>query len=427
MGVFLKVGNTIYKFNQILPNATIPTEPKPTNYTHRVDGRFELALSFNEILDILLAELPLFKSLVAVFDPMALECPRRRDSLLGIDRQHLGNQILGGLADGIPKLGTKLEPSPPGEIKDDLVVFVVKRQKSSQEQKEETPNTPDIALDIVGRKSLEHFGTEVPGRPTQGSTGISFLDLAGKGKIRQLDRVEILLVGIAQEEILGLDVPMGDPVAMQIGQGPQNTPDGRSGLLFGEGCLLFNDALQEFASLHDFHDQITKGLFLINFVELHNVGPGSGHFEVDNLVLQGVAVSPKHGRSIDLFDRIFGARGPVGSDKDHGKGTQTQPPSSLIDIVEILGNYRLDFRVGVGSDIKVFVKVSVVEISIVVAVVFQRFSLLFASISTATAIVVVVAAAAAIVIVAVIAIVVVVVVVVVDDIITAAQIVLSRP
>jgi hypothetical protein len=76
---------------------------------------------------------------------------RRIDPFAGINRQTLGDQILGPTGNIPPKLGSKIVLSIARSIKDFVFVFIIKGKVTSQQQKQNDTDTPNVAFDVVTR------------------------------------------------------------------------------------------------------------------------------------------------------------------------------------------------------------------------------------------------------------------------------------
>ena len=126
-----------------------------------------------------------------------------------------------------------------------------------------------------------------------------------------------------QQQFVGVDIAMRHASVVHISQRHQDASSGIAGLFFGKG-LFFNDKFEQFSALHQFHHQVTKGTFFVDFVELDDIGTFPRQFEIGNFIFQSISISPVHCGSIDLFDGIFGASRTMRTNKDDRKGTQPQ-------------------------------------------------------------------------------------------------------
>mmetsp|Transcript_36168 Transcript_36168/g.87490 ORF Transcript_36168/g.87490 Transcript_36168/m.87490 type:complete len:344 (+) Transcript_36168:1816-2847(+) len=229
----------------------------------RSNTRSQFSLSFQQVCQFLDIQLSFFHFRVSLDDPIALECIVGGDTFLGIDRQHSGNQFLGARTDPIKKLGLELKVSITSEIKDNFIVLIIKGKVSTNEQKEQTPCRPNIAFGIIGRESLQHFGSQISRSSAKCTAFILSLDIHGKGEISQFDSVQILV--LTEQQVLGFDISMGHSLIVHISQSIQDTTSRSPGFGFCKG-FLFNDIFQQFTTLHEFHNQVTKGSFFINFI-----------------------------------------------------------------------------------------------------------------------------------------------------------------
>mmetsp|Transcript_11380 Transcript_11380/g.32665 ORF Transcript_11380/g.32665 Transcript_11380/m.32665 type:complete len:401 (+) Transcript_11380:1273-2475(+) len=93
----------------------------------RIHRLLHLVLAFDEELELLPVDLSLFRNFVTVLDPARSQRAGCGNSLLRIVGQHPNDEVLGALADTLPKFVREAELAVPCLLEDDIVILIVKR------------------------------------------------------------------------------------------------------------------------------------------------------------------------------------------------------------------------------------------------------------------------------------------------------------
>ena len=135
--------------------------------------------------------------------------------------------------------------------------------------RENAASRPEIDSETVGLLPEQNLRAPVPERHDLVSVGLNGkAEGSGKTEVRKFD---VLSLGV-DEQILGLEVPMEDPVLVQVDERLQNLIQEQLRLLLGQWLvsLLLHVLFQ--IELEVLEDQVELVLAVDNFLELDNVG-----------------------------------------------------------------------------------------------------------------------------------------------------------
>ena len=135
--------------------------------------------------------------------------------------------------------------------------------------RENAASRPEIDSETVGLLPEQNLRAPVPERHDLVSVGLNGkAEGSGKTEVRKFD---VLSLGV-DEQILGLEVPMEDPVLVQVDERLQNLVQEQLRLLLGQRLvsLLLHVLFQ--IELEVLEDQVELVLAVDNFLQLDNVG-----------------------------------------------------------------------------------------------------------------------------------------------------------
>mmetsp|Transcript_15034 Transcript_15034/g.41624 ORF Transcript_15034/g.41624 Transcript_15034/m.41624 type:complete len:252 (+) Transcript_15034:862-1617(+) len=135
-----------------------------------------------------------------------------------------------------------------------------------EEDEDDDAEAPEVALRGVAlvEDLRRHVGE---GAAANVHLRVLLPDLA-EAKVNELQEVVVLLL---VEKVLQLQVPVHDPLAVDVIHGQEHLVGGPCGVLLGEHLPL-RHAVEELAALHALHDKAQLALVLIHVHEPHDVG-----------------------------------------------------------------------------------------------------------------------------------------------------------
>ena len=147
-----------------------------------------------------------------------------------------------------------------------LIVFDERRVATEQNVQNHT-HGPHVGLGAV-RSTLQNFRGDVAGSTALRRQTLGTENLLGKAKVGNLDgRVGIIR---NKQQILRLEIPMGNVVSMTVADGLEDDAAGIAGLLLVV-VGLGDDAIEQLTASHLLHDQIVVSRLLEEVVQTNDV------------------------------------------------------------------------------------------------------------------------------------------------------------
>ena len=147
-----------------------------------------------------------------------------------------------------------------------LVVFD-ERRIPTEKNVQNDPNGPHVGLGVV-RGTLQDFGSNVAGSTALRRQTLGTQNLFGKTKVGNLDgRVGIIR---HQQQILRLEVTVGNVVSVTIADGLEDDAAGITGLLLVV-VGLGDDAIEQLTAGHLLHDEVVVARLLEEVVQTDDV------------------------------------------------------------------------------------------------------------------------------------------------------------
>mmetsp|Transcript_53081 Transcript_53081/g.104761 ORF Transcript_53081/g.104761 Transcript_53081/m.104761 type:complete len:311 (+) Transcript_53081:617-1549(+) len=139
------------------------------------------------------------------------------------------------------------------------------RHVSAEQHKNNNAQAPQIALEVV--VPGEHLRSDVRQRSaTDVHVDVRLPHFAET----EIDQLQVIAVLAVVQEVLHLEVPMDDTVAVEVVQGDQHLL-GRVRRMRLRETLALDHAVEELPALQAFHDQVQELVGLIHVVEPRNV------------------------------------------------------------------------------------------------------------------------------------------------------------
>jgi hypothetical protein len=125
---------------------------------------------------------------------------------------------------------------------------------------------------VLGVLALEDLGRDVVGRPAEVLEVLAAAEGLGHAEVNNLD-VRVL-GAVDEEEVVGLEVAMGDLAAVEGLEAEADLAKNLLGLLLGILTLLL-DAIEQLTTLTKLHNQVELGVALTDVEEFDDVGVGN--------------------------------------------------------------------------------------------------------------------------------------------------------
>mmetsp|Transcript_33455 Transcript_33455/g.75055 ORF Transcript_33455/g.75055 Transcript_33455/m.75055 type:complete len:302 (+) Transcript_33455:339-1244(+) len=194
----------------------------------------------------------LLQGLFLLGEPLVLQALRRAQPPLGVDDEHLLDQVLRRVGDTVPVRGGEREISGADELEQLCVGVGVEGKKPAQHDVDHDPHRPDVHLravadgDTVG---VDDFRCHVVRGSAYSSHRLLLKEDLRQPEVCDLDGcvVRRLRVVGGIEEVLGLQISVGDAQAVQVSYRVQDVHGDFLSVLLLEAIVL-DDAIQNGAS-----------------------------------------------------------------------------------------------------------------------------------------------------------------------------------
>mmetsp|Transcript_54213 Transcript_54213/g.162327 ORF Transcript_54213/g.162327 Transcript_54213/m.162327 type:complete len:256 (+) Transcript_54213:697-1464(+) len=191
----------------------------------------------------------------------------RRDAMEGIDDQQFPYEILGVVGDSGPILLEEFVFPHAYLAEEGALIFLHEGGVSDEEDVDYDPHGPQVHGLIVGM-ILEDLGGDVRGGAAPRDEGVGGVHPLGESEVSHLDVGVILPAD--QEEILRLEVPMGDAAIVHVGHRVQQHLGQIPGVQFSV-VILLHDPIEDVPPVEQFHHHVEEVLLLVKIVEGHDV------------------------------------------------------------------------------------------------------------------------------------------------------------
>lgn len=218
----------------------------------QVAERHERAGLVNGLLDLLL-------------NPGVLQSCLCSHPAHGVFGQHALDQVLRLLADLPPLRALQGEVPLPNIVEDLVVSLAVEGGTAAEQNVEDDPDAPDVALLAVG--ALEYFGGDVVGGAVLLREDYALDKLLAGAEVDDLDHVSVLGV---HQDILRLEVRVHDALRVAVGNGLEHLLDDARCLLLAEETTLGN-FVEEFPACAEFGHVEVALVVLEDFEQAHDV------------------------------------------------------------------------------------------------------------------------------------------------------------
>jgi hypothetical protein len=121
-----------------------------------------------------------------------------------------------------------------------------------------------------------------------------------------------------KKQVLWLEITVGHTTRVHVVKSIEHALGDISSLLFRKASF-FDDSIEKFPALHEFHDKIAKVALEVLFKEFDDVWAITYEFKVGYLILESISISPEHFGAIDLFHCVLFESSSVFTNKDNGK------------------------------------------------------------------------------------------------------------
>mmetsp|Transcript_28589 Transcript_28589/g.77464 ORF Transcript_28589/g.77464 Transcript_28589/m.77464 type:complete len:401 (-) Transcript_28589:29-1231(-) len=210
-------------------------------------------------------------------NPGAVQDLAGRGPRLGVPGAHREEELLGLVRDPGKLIQVKRDASPLDRIHDILVALPTERGRTGQENVQDDPDAPDVALLAV--LAAQHLGRHVvrgaDHRRHVGCVRPLVLDLVVEAlryaKVNDLQRVLAYRHALAlKQEVLRLQIPVSDVLGVHVVHGADNLLDDMSSIPLTEEALV-NDGVKQLTPVAHLHDKVDLVLVLEGLVKSHNV------------------------------------------------------------------------------------------------------------------------------------------------------------
>ena len=163
---------------------------------------------------------------------------------------------------------TAERPCASFDLVQDLVVTSIEGRRATEHDVKHHSDTPHVTL--FGVVAGEDLGGDIVGCAVHLVHGVgSFISIVmGSSKVDNLDGTTILSVN---EDILGLQITMGNASTVAVGDGLHDLLDNVSTLVFAEKTTRSN-LFEELATITKLSDKVDATLVLVDFVKTNDVG-----------------------------------------------------------------------------------------------------------------------------------------------------------
>mmetsp|Transcript_71523 Transcript_71523/g.185927 ORF Transcript_71523/g.185927 Transcript_71523/m.185927 type:complete len:441 (-) Transcript_71523:156-1478(-) len=208
-------------------------------------------------------------ALVGGVQPGVMQHLCRHRPGLGLQRQQVPDQVLGGRRNRGPRRAIELEPRAL-HIRQYLPIRAAPERRPTREQAvEKRAAAPDVASVTIA--SAQHFGRHIEYRSNIGLHGHTRLEALGEPKINHLERCAVDgLLGL-EEEVLRLDVAVADKDRVQVPYRGEHLPHDDRRVALREVPDL-DDAIKELPSFAQFLHEVDALLGLEAVVQADEVG-----------------------------------------------------------------------------------------------------------------------------------------------------------
>mmetsp|Transcript_37179 Transcript_37179/g.79316 ORF Transcript_37179/g.79316 Transcript_37179/m.79316 type:complete len:417 (-) Transcript_37179:698-1948(-) len=256
-------------------------------------------------------------------------------SLVRINQQQVPNHVLRPLRGVPPVILVELVLPQFRHLQQRLAIVGVEGRVSPQQDEHDDPHGEQVGLGPV-LFPPEYLRRDVPGSAAHGLQTVLLVlprDLGGEAEVSDLDLV--VIVPMLEEQILGLEVAMGDALGVHVLDGAEEDGAHVAGLGLGVAGLV-DDAVEELAPVEVLGDQVVVVDRDDHVAELVNVlALGPQFLQYGDLLLQRLVHVLIQARAGDDFDGIYFPGGPVRRLLDLRKRPLSELLPDLVIVVDV--------------------------------------------------------------------------------------------
>mmetsp|Transcript_24197 Transcript_24197/g.75283 ORF Transcript_24197/g.75283 Transcript_24197/m.75283 type:complete len:499 (+) Transcript_24197:86-1582(+) len=208
-------------------------------------------------------------------EPRVLQQRPRDGALIGVEREHLGDDALGVRGDLVPVGRRELEPTRLHHLQDVAVTLPVEGRVAAKDNIGQDTAAPDVAFLVVAARVGEDLGGDVVGGAgLRLEQALSRCEGLRQAEVDHLDGC--LPVLVLHQEVLRLDVSVHEALPMHVVDGAEDLLHDPCGLDLPERLplvllRLFYDPVEQLATGAQLHDKVKPFGVFEDFVQPHNV------------------------------------------------------------------------------------------------------------------------------------------------------------
>mmetsp|Transcript_70821 Transcript_70821/g.200653 ORF Transcript_70821/g.200653 Transcript_70821/m.200653 type:complete len:276 (+) Transcript_70821:558-1385(+) len=220
-----------------------------------------------------------------VHDPDMLQSLGSGTPSAGVSLQELPDELLRVLGDQVPVLREERELASLHEPQHLRVVLAVEGRVAAQDHVHDHAAAPEVARVVV--LPVENLRGHVERRPCLRLEELAGLVGGGETKVNELEPIAPYGVILGrEEEILGLQVPVGHALAMHVVDRAEDLLHGNARVRLAEVPLL-DDPVKQLSAVANLHHQVDLVVVLERLKEPNDIGVIHGCVDV-HLVDEGI-------------------------------------------------------------------------------------------------------------------------------------------